>query len=161
MASLPENTHLLHIMFSGLYMDDKSEINPDIPLEQQEGGLMDFRRNMISVRKKKNRKVFGVSLIFTCNKTADIAGELDVNRWCSSKNAENIAKGYLVYVFEQYIKGSAKWVGENKLYFELNNEDDSLTKDYIIDWLKDDSLEDGPYEGGIGDFWVVPASEFK
>ena len=161
MASITPETRLIDLIRRGISLHEEEPVNPDVPLEEQEGGLMDFRRNSIVIRKKKSHPIITVRITFTCVKTVDINGSIDVPKWCTSFAPRHIGDGYLQYVFDEYIKDSAKWEDGGVLYFELDNKEENLTKSYIREWLQEDSLEDGPYEGGIGDFWIVPASEFK
>lgn len=157
-----DNTRLIDIMRAGLDLHNGHSVNPDMPLDEQEGGLMDFRQSNIIVRKKKYRNVFGVKLTFTCNRTTDIDGTIDEVAWCAKTDITDITDDYLMYIFDEYIEGSAKWIpNTTTLYFELDNKENKLRKETIIETLKYDILEDGPYEGMPGNFWIVPASEFK
>ena len=133
------------------------DLNESIP---QEGGLMDFRQNEIIVRRKKYRNVFSVRITFSCCQTSQ--GYLDEVAWCTTSDISNITKWYLIYLFDEYVEGSAKWLpNSTTLYFELDNKENKLTKESIFETLKYDSLEDGPYEGMPGNFWVVPVKAFK
>jgi hypothetical protein len=154
-----DNLSLLFMMRNGL--DLKREVDESIPLDDQEGGLMDYRRNSIIVRKKKGKNAFSVRLTFTYEKTIDIEGSFDDIAWCKNTPPSELVEGWLEYMMFSVVPDSAKWEKDNIFYFEVNNDDGKLTKADIISELENESLEDGVYEGGPGDFWIIPASEFK
>lgn len=136
--------------------------------EEQEGGVMDFRNSPIlvtnkrgiNVRTKQRFNIFSVRLSFSHCRTYAEYGYIDDVKWCQQFDPSVIMKWYLTFLFDDCIPDSAKWENGNTLYFEIDNSKGTLTGEFIHDELKYDSLEDGPFEGGPGSFWVIPISEF-
>jgi hypothetical protein len=136
-------------------MNDYNE-NDDI-----EGGLMDYRGGDIQVKHLEGK--IGITLSFYVNITNDDIHERGLSifpgEWCAKFDAEHIVQSYWTYNYD-IVKGSSKWIGPTTLYFEIVADDTTDKNDIKYD-LEYDSLEDGPYEGCSGDFWVIPVSAFS
>lgn len=137
-----------------------------VDLDNEEGGLIGYRANHIAVSKIKDREAFCVRLMLFFDKTSDLDGDVNMEAWCSQFDADQVAGDFLEYIIpEKYVASSGVWRKHENgcilLKFELDNSDGSLTRQSICKDLRDHSLADNEYEGGPGEFWIVPASELK
>jgi len=136
-----------------------------IDMQTTEWGLMDYRRNPISVEQFPTG--FVVTLTFDFMNTNDTIKVKDAKKvaaaWCKEHTAEAVIAD-LRYILDI---SSTKWIGPNVLEIALppdcTAEYDckfrALTVEDIHDRLVTNSLEDGSYEGMPGEsFWIVPCS---
>lgn len=126
-----------------------------------EGGLMDYRGGDIKVIHLEGK--IGITLSFGVNITNDDIHKRGLSifpeEWCAKFDPEEIVEENWSYNYD-IVKGSSKWIEPTTLYFEIVA-DDTTDENDIMEELDYTSLEDGPYEGCPGSFWIIPVSAFS
>ena len=136
-------------------------------LPHDEIGLIDYRWNGTTA--VRDGDVYTVTVTFSYTITDHEHNiRLPANfteLWCKKYEAfaADIADDIGGTSFDTFIRKSAKWIGPTTLEFQITHEEkwnygESMTEQGIIDWLDEDSLEDGIYEGD-DDFWIIHADD--
>ena len=127
-----------------------------IDMQTTEWGVMDYRRNDISVEQFPTEFVVTLTFDFmNTNESIKVKNTKKVaSAWCQSHTAEAVITDFR-YMMDIT---STKWIGPNVIEITI-----PIKKEYsiesIVEDFKTNSLEDGSYEGMPGEsFWVVPCS---
>lgn len=148
MTSLVDNFYKAHFV-----EDDEYITNDLMSSEDDEVGLMDYRFGDITAQEKDSHIIASIVFNFGSRDEYD-DGVPDgfEDKWCAKFNAKEIAEEALG---EEFNILDAFWDG-NKLFMIIDNLENLYEAEDIINYLQDNSLEDGPFESCPGEsFWVL------
>lgn len=132
--------------------DDYSDSDGEYD-ENNEAGLMDYRSGNITIKKLDDIIKVYIDFYFNYEEKYNIPEPYDFEtKWCAKFDPKEIAEDALGGEFNIL---DASWEGST-LNITIYNKDKLHKKKDVLEYLEDNSLEDGPYEGFAGEsFWVV------
>ncbi len=139
--------------------DEQEDESDDDELDDDdEAGLMDYRKNEITIVEKDRRFTIILEFSFDQRDECDLPTPEDFEaRWCAKYDPKEIAAetmGEEHKIIDAFWSSGA--AGANKLTIILDNMDEYYTEEEVLDDLTYNSLEDAQYEAAPGDgFWVV------
>lgn len=133
--------------------EDDYIIDDLMPSEYEEAGLMDYREGDITAQEKDRTIIVSITFNFGPRDEYDdgvIVGFEE--KWCTRFNPKDIAEEALN---EEFNILEAFW-NNNKLFIIIDNLENIYKAEDIINYLQDNSLEDGQFESCPGEsFWVL------
>ena len=156
MTSLVDSFYKAHFIQED---NDEFIINDLLPTDDDEAGLMDYRVGDITAQEKDRTIIASITFNFGARDESDeglVVGFEE--KWCSRFNPKEIAEEAIC---EEFSILDASW-DHNKLYIIIDNLDGLYEVEDVINYLQDNSLEDGPYEGYPGEsFWILSYKDLK
>ena len=127
-----------------------------------EFGVIDYRKDGHVLVEEGDNNTFTVTLKFFFRVTdgsriSESAKQTICENWCAKWGLDEVRRDFenLYRVFD------AKWLEPTVFQMNIekptNHRDEEYTLQYMHEWFRHDSLEDGFYEGEVDEtFWRVP-----